>query len=138
EGTTEYVVSVYRGDTPVPGTDEWNALPENEQKQIYAGYQALSTADRSTPGTPVGLPDNATTVRAENGKTLVTDGPYVGIKESISAYFIFESDDLDAALKLTAQAPALRYGGAVEVRPAEAYWEWPRAAGKNLNTSTPH
>jgi hypothetical protein len=58
-----------------------------------------------------------------NGKTLVTDGPYVGIKEAIGAYFIFEGDGLDAALKLAAQAPALRYGGAVEVRPAEAYWE---------------
>jgi len=123
EGTMQYVLLVYRGDTPVPGTDEWNALPEDEQKQIYAGYQALATAEGSTPGTPVGLPDKATTVRAENGKTLVTDGPYVGIKEAIGAYFIFEGDDLDAALKLAAQAPALRYGGAVEVRPAEAYWE---------------
>jgi hypothetical protein len=119
----QYVLLVYRGDTPVPGTDEWNALPEDEQKQIYAGYQALATAEGSTVGTPVGLPDNATTVRAENGKTLVTDGPYVGTKEAIGAYFTFEGDDLDAALKLAAQAPALRYGGAVEVRPAEAYWE---------------
>src|SRR5262249_58481921 len=80
EDTMQYVLLVYRGDTPVPGTDEWNALAEDEQKQIYAGYQALATAQGSTPGTPVGLPDNATTVRAENGKTLVTDGPYVGIK----------------------------------------------------------
>src|SRR5262249_39776084 len=64
----------------------------------------------------------ATTVRAENGKTLVTDGPYVGIKEAIGAYFIFEGDDLDAALKLAAQAPALRYGGAGGGRPAGGYW----------------
>src|SRR5215510_2577848 len=83
EGTMQYVLLVYRGDTPVQGTDEWNALPEDEQKQIYAGYQALATAEGSAPGTPVGLPGNATTVRAENGKTLVTDGPYVGINESI-------------------------------------------------------
>src|SRR5262245_58182647 len=119
----QYVLLVYRGDTPAPGSDEWNALPEHERRQIYAGYQALATAKGSSAGTPVGLPDYATTVRAENGTTLVTEGPYVGIKESIGAYFIFEGDDLDAALELAAQAPALRYGGAVEIRPAEAYWE---------------
>src|SRR5262249_45052181 len=132
EGTTEYVVSVYRGDTPVPGTDEWSALPDDERKQIYAGYQALATAEGSTPGTPVGLPGNATTVRAENGKTVVTDGPYVGIKEAIGAFFIFEGDGLEAALKLAAQAPALRYGGAVGGRPAEADWGWPRVMRRRV------
>ena len=119
----QYVLLVYRGDTPANGSDAWNALPEDEQKHIYAGYKALLDTEGVTAGTPVGLPDNATTVRAEDGKTVITEGPYIGIKEAIGAYFIFEGDDLNAALKLAAQAPALRYGGAVEVRPAEAYWE---------------
>ena len=29
------------------------------------------------------LPDNATTVRVEGGKTLTTDGPFVGMKEAV-------------------------------------------------------
>src|SRR5262249_3764527 len=118
----QYVLLVYRGDTPAPGTEEGKALPEDEQRQIYAGYQALATAEGSTPGTPVGLPDSATTVRAENGKTLVTDGPYAGIKEAIGAYFIFEGDNIEAAQKLAAQAPALRYGGGGGGGPAGAGW----------------
>jgi hypothetical protein len=31
----------------------------------------------------MGLPQNATTVRVEGGKTLTTDGPFVGMKEAV-------------------------------------------------------
>jgi len=32
----QYVMLIYQGTTPLPGTEEWNALPEEEQKRIYA------------------------------------------------------------------------------------------------------
>ncbi len=53
----------------------------------------------------------------EDGKTLTTDGPYVSVKEALGGYFIFEADDLDAAIEVAARVPAARLGGAVEVRP---------------------
>jgi hypothetical protein len=53
----------------------------------------------------------------DNGETLVTDGPFVAVKEAIGGYLIFEADDLDAAIELAARIPAARLGGAVEVRP---------------------
>jgi hypothetical protein len=62
-------------------------------------------------------PDAATTVRVEDGKTLVTDGPFAETKEAIGGYLIFEADDLDAAIELASRIPAARMGGAVEVRP---------------------
>ena len=34
----KYVLLVYQGTTPLPGTDRWKALPAAEQKQIYADY----------------------------------------------------------------------------------------------------
>ncbi len=71
---------------------------------------------------PMGLPENATTVRIEGGKTLTTDGPFVGMKEAVGSLFILEADDLDAAIELAARVPAARYGGAVEIRPSETYW----------------
>ncbi|HJZ75508.1 MAG TPA: YciI family protein [Vicinamibacterales bacterium] len=119
----QYVMLVYRGATPLQGTEEWKALPEAEQKQIFAGYAALGKAEGVTIGTPVGLPENATTVRLKDGKTQITHGPYVGVSEAIGAYFIVEANDIDAVLELAAQTPAVKYGGAVEVRPSEAYWE---------------
>jgi hypothetical protein len=66
--------------------------------------------------------ENATTVRVEGGKTLTTDGPFVGMKEAVGGWFIIEADDLDAAIEVAARVPAARYGDAVEIRPSEVYW----------------
>jgi hypothetical protein len=52
-----------------------------------------------------------------NGETLVTDGPFVEMKEAVNGYLIFEADNLDAAIELASKIPAARMGGAVEVRP---------------------
>ncbi len=70
----------------------------------------------------MGLPENATTVRVQAGKTLTTDGPFVGMKEAIGGYFVLEADDLDAAIEVAARVPAARLGGAIEIRPCETYW----------------
>jgi hypothetical protein len=115
----KYVMVIYQGDA----LERQAALPEEEQKQIYSDYQGINEAPGVTSGLPMGLPQNATTVRVEGGKTLTTDGPYVGMKEAVGGYFVLEADDLDAAIELAARVPAARYGGAVEIRPSEAYWQ---------------
>ena len=119
----QYVCLIYQGSTPLPGTDEWNALSEGEQQQVYADYGALNAQPGVTPGLPLGRADSATTVRVQDGKPLVTDGPYVGTKEAIGGYFVLEAEDLDAAIAVAARIPAARLGGGIEVRPVEAYWE---------------
>jgi hypothetical protein len=70
----------------------------------------------------MGLPENATTVRVEGGKTLTTDGPFVGMKEAVGGMFVLEAADLDAAIEVAARVPAARFGGAIEIRPAATYW----------------
>ncbi len=60
-------------------------------------------------------------MRVQDGTTLVTDGPFVEIKESVGGYLVYEAGDLDAAIELAARIPAARLGGAIEVRPIE---EW--------------
>ena len=118
----QYVMLINQGSTPLPGTDAWEALSEDEQKAIYADYGALNQTPGVTPGLPLGSPENATTVRVENGKTLTTDGPFVGVKEAIGGYFILEADNLDAAIEVASKVPAARLGGAIEVRPVEMNW----------------
>jgi hypothetical protein len=98
------------------------ALPEGEKKQVYADYGAINQTPGVTPGLPMGLPQNATTVRVEDGKILTTDGPFVGMKEAVGGYVVLEAEDLDAAIELAARIPAARFGGAIEVRPSETYW----------------
>ena len=74
-----------------------------------------------TPGVGLQLPETATTVRVQDGKTITTDGPFVDTKESLNGFLIYEADDLDAAIELAAKIPAARLGGAIEVRPV---MEW--------------
>lgn len=118
----KYVMLIYLGSSPVPGSEEWDSLSEDEQKRISADYGALIESPGVTAGVPVGLPDNATTVRVEEGQTLTTDGPFVGMKEAIGGYFILEADDLDAAVEMAARVPTARLGGAIEIRPSEMFW----------------
>jgi hypothetical protein len=114
----QYMLLIHQGSTPTPNDPEaWGKLSEDEQKQVYADYQALNQTPGVTPGLGLDDPTTATTVRVQDGKTLTTDGPFVEVKEAIGGYLIFEADDLDAAIELASRIPAARMGGAVEVRP---------------------
>jgi hypothetical protein len=114
----KYMLLIHQGTTPTPRTpEEWNRLSEEEQNAVYADYQAINATPGVTPGLQLDSPETATTVRVENGETLTTDGPFVATKEALGGYFLFEADDLDAAIELAARVPAARMGGAIEVRP---------------------
>ena len=113
----KYLLLIQQGDTPTPGSEEWDRLSEDEQKAVYTGYQAINQTPGVTPGLWLQGPEAATTVRVQGGKTLTTDGPFVAVKEALGGYLVFEADDLDAAIELAAKIPAARLGGAIEVRP---------------------
>ena len=74
-----------------------------------------------TPGLHLQAPETATTVRVEDGRTLITDGPFVAVKEALGGWLTFEADDLDAAIALAGKIPAARLGGWVEIRPVAEY-----------------
>jgi hypothetical protein len=113
----KYLLLIQQGDTPVPGTEAWERLSQEEQGQVYAAYQGVNETPGVTPGVWMQPPESATTVRVEDGKTLTTDGPFVAVKEALGGYLIYEADDLDAAIELASRIPAASMGGAVEVRP---------------------
>lgn len=122
EELDELVLLIYQGTTPLPGSEVWDALPAEEQKEIYADYGAINQMPSVGPGLPLGLPGKATTVRVEDGKTVATEGPYAGLTGAVRGYVTFEADDIDAAIELAARIPAARLGGAIEIRPVETYW----------------
>jgi hypothetical protein len=114
----KYMLLIHQGDTPTPRDPEaWARLSEEEQKAVYADYQAINQTPGVTPGLALDSPETSTTVRVEDGETLVTDGPFVATKEALGGFLTFEADDLDAAIELAARIPAARMGGAIEVRP---------------------
>jgi hypothetical protein len=109
----QYMLLIHSG---VAG-DEFEKLPEDEQKAIFGEYMAISEAPGVTGGDQLQPAETATTVRVDDGKTLTTDGPFVETKEALGGYYLLEADDLDAAIELAARIPAARLGGAIEVRP---------------------
>jgi hypothetical protein len=116
----KYMLLIHQGDAPTPRDPEaWAKLSEDEQKQVYADYQAINQTPGVSPGNQLAAAESATTVRVEDGKTLTTDGPFVAVKEALAGYMIYEADDLDAAIELAARIPAARMGGAIEVRPLD-------------------
>ena len=112
----KYMLLIHHGDTPLPGSPEWDRLTQDEQQAVPADYQAINETAGVTPGAWMEPPETATTVRVKDRKTLTTDGPFVAVKEALGGYLFFEADDLDAAIELAARIPAARLGGAVEIR----------------------
>jgi hypothetical protein len=99
------------------GVDVWERLSDDEKAAIYREYQALADTPGVTPGHLLEHPETATTVQIRDGKTLITDGPFVAVKEALGGYLVFEGEDLDAAIAVAARIPQVRRGGSVEVRP---------------------
>src|SRR5688500_441096 len=48
---------------------------------------------------------------------IVTDGPYVEVKDSIQGYMLLQARDMDQAVELARGCPILEGDGTVEIRP---------------------
>ena len=116
----KFVLLIYQGSTPLPGSDRWQTLSQTEQKAIYEDYAAVTKTQGMEPGLPLGLPDAARTVQVQDGKTQVKNGTYLA--EGVGGFSVYEAASMEDAIALAARIPAARLGGAVEIRPAEKYW----------------
>ena len=102
---------------PGRSIEEFERLSEDERQAIVEEYLAIGRSPEVIGGEQLQPIETATTVRVENGETLLTDGPFVDAKEHVGGFCLVQADDLDAALDIAARIPAARMGGAVEVRP---------------------
>lgn len=53
------------------------------------------------------------------GNNVVTNGPYVEIKEALGGYSIIKAETIEEATELAKGCPILTVGGSVEIRPIE-------------------
>lgn len=113
----KYVLLIYQ-----PSPFDPKSLPPEEHAAIGAEYQAVSKTTNVTPGPPLGTPQQATTVRVTDGRTVAEAGPYVSAAGAVGGYMVFEADSQEEAIALAARVPAARLGGAVEIRLCEVYW----------------
>jgi hypothetical protein len=107
----KYAMLIY----PKPGSHE--GLDEDDARAVTAEYLALRADSRCLGGAHLQPSEMATTVRHGGSGSLITDGPFADAKEVLGGYYVLEASDLDAALEFAQRIPAVRLGGAVEVRP---------------------
>lgn len=96
----------------------WDAQSPDEYKQAMAAagqwFGQYTQAGKIVGGEQLKGPETVTTVRSENGKRIVTDGPFIESKEIVGGFAIVDVKDLDEALEMARAWP----GGPVEVWPA--------------------
>lgn len=110
----KYALLIY----PKPGSHE--ALGPDEYGPVNAEYLALRADPRCLGGAHLQPVETATTVRHSAGSpggVVITDGPFADTKEVFGGYYVLDAADLDEALEFVSRIPAVRLGGAVEVRP---------------------
>jgi len=118
---------------------KFESLSETERNALVdacCNYDdKLRAGGHFTGGEALQPPNTAKTLRPKNGKAIVTDGPYAETKEQIGGILILEARDLDHAVELMSQHPAVNGGPSTfEVRPVgdmtEIFRESARRRGK--------
>lgn len=106
---------------------EWSALsPADEQdlmKQITAWFERWQPTGKVVEGgIELQSRETAKTVRAgADGEPIVTDGPFLELKEVIGSVVVLECDDIDEAVQIAATWPLAAGMSALEVRPVMSH-----------------
>ncbi len=97
--------------------DVRDRTPAAERDRIVAGvYDVLQRPD-VTGWVRLQDAESATTLRHEDGKALLTDGPFVDSKDYLGGFIVVEAADLDGAIAVAGELQELRGAGAIEIRP---------------------
>jgi hypothetical protein len=110
EETMKYALLIY-ASTP---RETYDSMSEEARQAMNMEYIEL-TRSPGVLGSEQLEPDTATTVRVEEGETLITDGPFANTKEVVGGFYLLDARNLDEALAFARRIPAARMGGAIEV-----------------------
>ena len=91
----------------------------------WAGGEALQSSE------------TALTLYWKNGKAATTDGPYTETKEQLGGILVVEARDMNHAVQLMAQHPALKYGNVFEIRPVADMNEIMKASEERRRQNAP-
>jgi hypothetical protein len=100
---------------------EYETRPESEREAMMDdcfAYDDVLRENRHFAGGEALQPaDSAVTLRWQDGKATVTDGPYAETKEQLGGILILEARDLNHAIDLMSKHPGVKVGP-FEIRPA--------------------
>ena len=100
---------------------ENTALTEDQRQQCYIESAAfankLHEQGKFLGASPLQPTSTATSLRqGENGKRVVTDGPFAETREQLGGYMLIEVTDRDEAIAIAARGAVARVG-TIEIRP---------------------
>jgi hypothetical protein len=91
--------------------------PDEERRRITDGVLDVLERPNVTGWLRLQDLESATTLRHDQGRTLLTDGPFVDSKDFLGGFVVVEADDLDGAIAVADELRELRGAGAIEIRP---------------------
>jgi hypothetical protein len=97
--------------------DILDRTPDEERRRINAAIADVLERPDVTGWLRLHNVESATTVRNEQGRTLLTDGPFVDSKDFLGGFILVEAENLDGALAVAAELQELSTATAIEVRP---------------------
>jgi|ERR1700722_10006481 hypothetical protein len=85
----------------------------------YAVMQETSKLGIFRGSEPLRPTATATIIRTQQGKPLITDGPFAETKEQLAGYYILDCENLDEAIHWAKKIPTSFKGdsGCIEIRP---------------------
>ena len=118
--------------------NKFETMSESERKAFVDGCFAYDDVLRKNGhfvgGEALQSARNAVTLRVQNGKVSVTDGPYAETKEQLGGILVLEANDLDHAIQLMSKHPGVR-GGPFEIRPAADLTQMIRESEQRRSTA---
>jgi len=122
------------------GTLKFEGMTEGERNAMFDECFEYDDHLRANGHFPVGEalqpPETALTMYWKNGKVATTDGPYVETKEQLGGAGFLEARDMNHAIQLLAQHPALKYGPVFEIRPVVDMTEMMKASEQRRRKDT--
>ena len=100
---------------------KWETMSESERNammdECFNYDDVLRENGHFAAGQALQSPRNASTLRWQGGRVLVTDGPYAETKEQLGGILVLEATDLNHAIQLMSKHPGVK-AGPFEIRPA--------------------
>ncbi len=108
---------VYLFRTGEAEQQEHMGTPEAAQRSMQAWFAWLRELEESGNLKDRGQPLDRAGKVVRGCRGVVTDGPYIEVKDLVAGFMVVEARDLEQAVKLAAGCPMLDGDGSVEVRP---------------------
>ncbi|HEY6328955.1 MAG TPA: YciI family protein [Blastocatellia bacterium] len=119
---------------------KFEALTETERNTMidacYEYEDHLRANGQSGAGEALQGTETALTLYWKNGKVATTDGPYAETKEQLGGIGIIEARDMNHAVQIMEQHPALKYGTIWEIRPVGDMSEIRKASDQRRGKNT--